>query len=403
MEPNPASDNNTPPHGMVRTLAENYERNKSGLHIDNHDPKDVEENPLGNHEANPHPPLEDNTAREPPQNGEPNTPPDHHADGFSYSPPPPKQDTQAYTFHEDGNNPLDQLPIHTPTEYQLIEELVKLHTGTPQQPMTTTEHERLKASVVSDAQTRLKAYLTKHPNRAVTTEHIRRQTQDKVWYDMTTYQLPLFAQHTQRNVMTIIHQADSDGIHTVSEMAEAERYTVHTEADHEGKPNIRNITYLLLPQATGTRRNHDRRMQRAAIQTEWGGSEDERVDQILRALSDPGAKELILAYEVDRQDTTALQTYHMDCLHRAPLRKLARYVRGVYQFDKFPVRKWSPEQETLFDHLQPKPIMVLHQDNTIKMDTSPHTKPTHSRRAHQYRWDWSTTHIHYNQNQPKLR
>ena len=103
------------------------------------------------------------------------------------------------------------------------------------------------------------------------------------------------------------------------------------------------------------------------MQTEWGGSEDERVDQILRALGDPRAKELILAYEADRQDTTALQTYHMDCLHRAPVRKLARYVRGVYQFDKFPVRKWFPEHDTLVDHLQPKPIMVLHLDNTIKM------------------------------------
>ena len=131
--------------------------------------------------------------------------------------------------------------------------------------MTTTEQETLKASVVYDAQTRVKVYLTKHPNRAVTTEHIRRQTQDGVWYDRNTYQLPLFAQHTLRNVMTVRHEADSDGIHIVSEMAEAERYTVHTEADHQGNPDIRNKTYLLLPKATGTRRNHDGRMQRAAI------------------------------------------------------------------------------------------------------------------------------------------
>ena len=122
--------------------------------------------------------------------------------------------------------------------------------------------------------------------------------------------------------MTVRHEAQSeaqsDGIHTVSEMAEAQQYTVHTEADHQGNPDIRNKTYLLLPQATGARRNHDRRMQRAAIQTEWGGSEDERVDQVLRALRDPRAKELIVAYEADRQDTTALQTYRMDCL-TAPL------------------------------------------------------------------------------------
>ena len=371
VEPNPGPDNDAPPHGMVRTLAENYERNTSGLHTDAHDPGDEEENPLDTHDTNPHPPLDDNTAREPPQNGEPNTPPNHHTDGFSYSPPPPQEDTRAYTFHEDGDNSLDKLPIHTPTENQLIEELVKLNTGTPQQPMTTAEQATLKPSVVYDAQTGLKAYLPKHPNRAVTTEHIRRQTQEGVWYDRNTYQLPLFAQRTLRNVMTVIHEADSDSIHTVSEMAEAERYTVHTEADHQGNPDIRNKTYLLLPQATGTRRNHDRRLQRAAIQTEWGGSEDERVDQILRALSDPGGKELILADEADRQDTTALQTSRMDCLHRAPLRKLARYVRGVYQFDKFPVRKWSPEQETLVDHLQPKPIMVLHLDNTIKMGHEP--------------------------------
>ena len=248
---------------------------------------------------------------------------------------------------------------------------MKLNTGTPQQPMTTAEQDTLKAPVLYDVQTRLKAYLTKHPNCTVTAEHIRPQTQEGVWYDRNTYQLPLFAQRKLRNVMTVMHEADSDGIHTVSEMAEAQRYTVHTEADHEGNPNIWNKTYLLLPQATGTRRNHDRRMQRAAIQTEWGGSEDERVDQILRALSDPGAKELILAYEADRHDTTALQTYRMDCLHRAPLRKLARYVRGVYQFDKFPVRKRSPEQDTLVDHLQRKPIMVLLPDNTIKMGHEP--------------------------------
>ena len=72
----------------------------------------------------------------------------------------------------------------------------------------------------------------------------------------------------------------------------------------------------------------------------------------------------------------------MHCLHRAPLRKLARYVRGVYQFDKFLVCKWSPDQDSLVDHLQPNPIMVLHLDNTIKMGhelahkTYAHTKGT---------------------------
>ena len=93
--------------------------------------------------------------------------------------------------------------------------------------MTTTEQETLKASVIYDAQNRLKASLTKNPNRAVTTEHIRTQTQDGAWYDRNTYQLPLFAQRTLRNVMTVMHEAHSDGIHRVPEMAEVERYTVH--------------------------------------------------------------------------------------------------------------------------------------------------------------------------------
>ena len=35
------------------------------------------------------------------------------------------------------------------------------------------------------------------------------------------------------------------------------------------------------------------------------------------------------------------------------------------------VRKWSPELETLVDHLQPKPIMLLHLDNTITMGQEP--------------------------------
>ena len=232
VEPNPGSDNNTPPHGMVRTLAENYERNTSGQHPENDCPGDVEETPPDTHKTNPHPPLEDNTAQELPQTEEPNTPCDHHTEGFNHSPPPPQEDTQAYTFHEDDNNPLEKLPIHTPTEYQLIEEWVKLNTGTPQQPMTTTEQETLKTLVIYDAQTRLKAYLTKNPKRAVTTEHIRRRTQDGTWCDRNTYQLPLFAPHTLRNVMAVMHEADSDGIHTVPKMAEVERYAVHTEADH---------------------------------------------------------------------------------------------------------------------------------------------------------------------------
>ena len=62
--------------------------------------------------------------------------------------------------------------------------------------------------------------------------------------------LPLFAQHMLRTVMTVVHEADSDGVHTVPTMADAERYTIHTEADHQGAPDIRDKSYLLLPQAT---------------------------------------------------------------------------------------------------------------------------------------------------------
>ena len=266
--------------------------------------------------------------------------------------------------------------------------------------MTTTEQETLKALVLYDAQTRLKAYLTKHPNRAVTTEHIRWQTQDGVWYDRNTYQLPLFAQHKLRNVMKVIHEADSDGIHTISEMAEAERYTVHTEADHQGNPDIRKKTYLLLPQATGTRRNHDRRLQRAPIQTECRGREDERVDQIVRALSDPGGQ------GTDPGIRSRPIGYHStaNLLHGLPPWCSATEASPLHKrsipIPQIPGMKWSPEHETLVDHLQPKPIMVLHLDNTI---TCPHTKPTHSRRAHQYTWDWRTAQIHCNQNEPKLR
>ena len=74
-----------------------------------------------------------------------------------------------------------------------MEKLVKLNTGTPQQQMTPAERETLKTLVFYDAQTRLRAYVTKNANRVVTTEHIRRQTHDGICYDRNTYQLPLFA------------------------------------------------------------------------------------------------------------------------------------------------------------------------------------------------------------------
>ena len=62
VEPTPGPDNNTPPHGMVRPLAENHERNSSGQHPENHCPGDVEETPLETQKTNPHSPLEDSTA-----------------------------------------------------------------------------------------------------------------------------------------------------------------------------------------------------------------------------------------------------------------------------------------------------------------------------------------------------
>ena len=68
--------------------------------------------------------------------------------------------------------------------------------------------------------------------------------------------------------MTVAHEADSDGLHTVEDMADAQKYTVYTEANHQGDPDFWNQSFLLLPQSTGTHRNHERRMQRAAIQPE---------------------------------------------------------------------------------------------------------------------------------------
>ena len=64
----------------------------------------------------------------------------------------------------------------------------------------------------------------------------------------------------------------------------------------------------------------------------------------------------------------------MDCLHRAPLWKLARYVRGVYQFDKYRVTKWAAKNDQLKRHpptTEPRPIMALHSDNAIKQGHEP--------------------------------
>ena len=58
--------------------------------------------------------------------------------------------------------------------------------------------------------------------------------------------------------MTLEHEADSDSPHMVESMACTTKYTVHTKADHQGSPDIRNRSFLLLPHTTGTQRWHDR-------------------------------------------------------------------------------------------------------------------------------------------------
>ena len=57
--------------------------------------------------------------------------------------------------------------------------------------------------------------------------------------------------------MMVQHKADSDRLHTVVDMVDAGHYTVHTEVGHQGTPDIRNRSYILLPQSTGTQRNHE--------------------------------------------------------------------------------------------------------------------------------------------------
>ena len=94
MEPNLGPDNNTPPHGVVRTLAQNYERNSSGQNPKIHCPGELDETPLVTQKTNPHPPLEDNTAQELLQNEEHRRPSDHRAEGFSYPPPPKRRHRQ---------------------------------------------------------------------------------------------------------------------------------------------------------------------------------------------------------------------------------------------------------------------------------------------------------------------
>ena len=151
MEPNPGQDDNTPPHGMVHTLAENFERCASEQHDQHEDqqPRNSKEKSPETQGAKPvRPPGDDTEQATPHEVAAPRPPNPHNTEGFRYSPPSPQEDTQPCSFPQDSENPFDKPPIHTPTEYQLIDEVVKLNTGTPQQPMIPGEQETLKTSVI---------------------------------------------------------------------------------------------------------------------------------------------------------------------------------------------------------------------------------------------------------------
>ena len=192
---------------------------------------------------------------------------------FKYNPPAPQTDPRAYRFQDTIENPCQHIPVPSaPTKNKLIEELVRRNTAEDQTSIS------IKTATICEAEARFSTYLAKHQHRMVTTEHIRRQTRDGAWYDRDTYHIPTHAQHELHKVMTVQHEANSDVLHTVADMADTAPYTVHSEAEHRGTPGIRNRSYVLLPQSTGTQRNHERWVQRAAKQTEWGSNEDKRVD-----------------------------------------------------------------------------------------------------------------------------
>ena len=47
-------------------------------------------------------------------------------------------------------------------------------------------------------------------------------------------------QRELQKLMAVKHEADSDGVHTVDDMADGSNYTIHTEADHQRNPDICN-------------------------------------------------------------------------------------------------------------------------------------------------------------------
>ena len=74
--------------------------------------------------------------------------------------------------------------------------------------------------------------------------------------------------------MTVRHEADSDELGTVADITDTEHYTLHSEVTTRGTRTSATAPTSYFPAQTNAQLNHERRMQRAAIQTEWGGSED---------------------------------------------------------------------------------------------------------------------------------
>ena len=126
VEQNQGPDDNTPPQGMVRTLAQNFQRCTLENQSQNEDqqPRNSEEKSPETQGENPLQPLGDDTGQATPHKATapvPSAP--HNAGGFGYTSPSPHADTQAYTFHRESENPFDKLPIHTQMEFELIKEL----------------------------------------------------------------------------------------------------------------------------------------------------------------------------------------------------------------------------------------------------------------------------------------
>ena len=99
--------------------------------------------------------------------------------GFNYTPPATNSDPSAYMFHESTDNPRQHIPISAvPTENKRIEDPVKLNTAENQTSTTNVEQQTIKTATIHEAQARFSVYLSKNHSRLVTTEHIRKQTQD---------------------------------------------------------------------------------------------------------------------------------------------------------------------------------------------------------------------------------